>query len=156
MNRFIFSLLLVFCGAFASFAQKNPIVVPPSLHSPFYNFRNQRVGDSATRENTKTALDLLRKKCDNQLMDSDMMIIVHADSTEMISAEDQLKKEDADIKPIEELIKKLIRNSKGDPVLFRSPNGDLGMKVEHYFIENDRVYFWLSFENLNDPNTCHY
>jgi hypothetical protein len=155
MRRLIFFLLLVFCGAFAAFAQKNPIIVPPSLNSPFYDFRYQRAADSTTRKQTETALELLRKRCDNQLIDSDLMRIAHGDSLDLKNAEDALKKEDADIKPVEDEIKKLIKNSKGDPVLFRLPNGPLEMRVEHFFIENERVYFWISFDKLNDPNTCH-
>src|SRR5580658_478685 len=131
MRTFILSFLLVFCGVFVAFAQKNPIVVSPSLNSPFSDFRDKRVGDSTTRENTKAALELLRERCDNQLMDSDMMIIVYGDSVALKRAEDDLKKDDADIKPIEEAIKKLIKGSKGDPVLFRSPAGPLQMRVEH-------------------------
>jgi hypothetical protein len=154
MRRFIFSLLLALYGTFAAFAQKNPTVVPPSLHTPFYEFRNQREGDSTTRENARAALESLRKRCDAQLVDSDIMIITHGDSVDLKRAEDALKKDDADIKPIEEEIKRLIRNSK-DPVVFRAPNGLLIMRVERYFIQDDRVYFRITYEDVSDPNTCH-
>jgi hypothetical protein len=99
-------------------------------------------------------LEFLRKRCDNQLIDSDMMIIVHGDSLELKRAENELKKDDVNIKPVEEEIKKLIRNSKGDPVLFRSLIGPLQLKVEHYFIQDDRAYFWVSFDDLKDSNNC--
>jgi hypothetical protein len=152
-NVFLFFPLFLL-GALNGFAQTNPVALPPHLRNPFFEFRQRRVQDSVSRETAKHALELLHKSCRMELIDSDMMIILHDDSVSFQSTDDELKRIDKDIKPVEEAIKRMIRESKGQLVVWRRDGGPGKVLVEIYHIENERVYFTFETEQLKDSKVC--